>query len=1268
MLAICSDIDGTCPDTFRETHRFLNTVEETAAGPGIGLDIADSCWLYQPPARFRAGTEQFAYFADLSGAEPAPQCRELLHYVRQGWIDTLHTYGNFSDVGRATVPFHRRHAIDALKILAEHGAALRVWVNHGDERNRQNIGAKASMQGDNPEAPEYHADLLRAYGTEYLWAHGNTDRAGDAGAVHDYAMRDGGHMFGFHRFNWRRNMPDARRIASKYSLSYLERGENTLIQVWHPRALRFQLAEDVLQRLVDNNYFCVVGQHLGFMHPLIAFDSEASAALRRLRRFQDDGLILVARTSRLLHYHRVRAHLEYEVIKAADRDIIDIQAVTDPVRGYWVPQIEDLRGINFETDAARPAELRLRGKPVPAPELVSYRPDRSSAAIIGIRWFAPDLADYALPYLRAERSSYALWNPEVRNALAEQDAHLATVARSERGAAIDPDSVHERRREDAGLPGDAEVDRATASDKLGRDGRGLAHYVAAFERLGFTGMRYGLDLGSGVGYWSLAFLQHNDQVVGIERDAAKVELATRLAARCGYSAGVEFIVGRATEVLRQENVFDCAWAHAALESASAVESTFLAVARALRGGGYFYCGFPTAPPRLEDVDSLLFQTEAPERLGGLAAPYLNGYLERCGIFHTGGRCEPVLTVENLLHICRVFGLSYIGQPGIAVGGPGVSGTPPTGDFIVSKTAAPDAIRITLIEGKPVETDWRADLEKIMRGGCPGLVCDVLETVDPDAADPDNRDLYARSLIRTGRAGDRAAAALFETGGLPDLTRGLYWHDRGRIAEALSCYERLDRSHADRAFLIGCCLLRKEDWTGARHVFDRAAHQPGAGPRDHVGLFAACLRSGDFEAARQAFRAFIVSHHQPVAAVDLAPAATAPGAIGRPVIAATAPIPEASAVSARFGSDPPPGAEYASAPATSSGSSNSAEAITSQMISTGEYRAAEKLDVLCQLWDGEVPEVQRQEAVDHHQRLLLPKWVDWARYGGIRAVDRYIDLQLNEAAARVIESAAPEATRNRTFEASADSPELILQQLQKSGALPARSKIINDLVDQIVRGGLRRSVSIDGVPSVLASRLCDVFEQGALEELTYTEDRGEIPGIQVLRRRCTVFPADFVAGKSSALCVFTTAFLGKADVIYVKDAGIADVTLVDLDGAAMEAMRQIYPPHWSYIVSDYRTFLSEAIAQNRRYDVVTADPPVFLLPDLRERSLRDLLLLTDCLIISLRGPEMLNEMGLQQGPEEMSDRYSQNLNFPVTVRMLLRRGNTDSYWVVFERRG
>src|SRR5262249_48281069 len=112
MIAICSDIDGTSIDDFRNIHRYLNTQEETPIGRGVGLDIADSIWFYK-----MRGDSQMAFFTDHSWNSPSIEAEELIYYAKMGWIDTIHTYGNFNLQPGIAVEFIREHAIRALEIL-----------------------------------------------------------------------------------------------------------------------------------------------------------------------------------------------------------------------------------------------------------------------------------------------------------------------------------------------------------------------------------------------------------------------------------------------------------------------------------------------------------------------------------------------------------------------------------------------------------------------------------------------------------------------------------------------------------------------------------------------------------------------------------------------------------------------------------------------------------------------------------------------------------------------------------------------------------------------------------------------------------------------------------------------------------------------------------------------------------------------------------------------------------------------------------------------
>ena len=87
-------------------------------------------------------------------------------------------------------------------------------------------------------------------------------------------------------------------------------------------------------------------------------------ALANLARRARTGDILVARTSRLLDFIVARACLQFEAVDRGDRVIVDVAGVDCPLRGMLPPTPDNLRGITFETDAGRPLELQLRGRPV----------------------------------------------------------------------------------------------------------------------------------------------------------------------------------------------------------------------------------------------------------------------------------------------------------------------------------------------------------------------------------------------------------------------------------------------------------------------------------------------------------------------------------------------------------------------------------------------------------------------------------------------------------------------------------------------------------------------------------------------------------------------------------------------------------------------------------------------------------------------------------------------------------------------------------------
>jgi hypothetical protein len=152
-LALSIDCDGCTVERLNQVLRYWATGEETPLGRGLGLPVASSMFAY---SRNPSAPPQAAY---LDGGREG-----LLEAWRRGWIDTLHTPGDFAADRLCTRDLAKR-AFDA---LAEDGVRLTVWTNHGGPENIQNL-LRANASGDVPGSPCYLADLAEAYGIRFVW-------------------------------------------------------------------------------------------------------------------------------------------------------------------------------------------------------------------------------------------------------------------------------------------------------------------------------------------------------------------------------------------------------------------------------------------------------------------------------------------------------------------------------------------------------------------------------------------------------------------------------------------------------------------------------------------------------------------------------------------------------------------------------------------------------------------------------------------------------------------------------------------------------------------------------------------------------------------------------------------------------------------------------------------------------------------------------------------------------------------------------------------
>ncbi len=406
MLAICSDIDRTTASNFAALHRFLNTREKTPLGQGLGLDIADSFWFYASQDATRdPSDQQLAFFSGLDWRQRSPQAEQILDYIRGGWIDTLHSYGDFSIRQSGYSRFSRAHAERALAVLAEADLTITIWVNHGSGNNIQNIGAAETWVGDVPGSPEYHADLLFRHGMRFLYPGEISAQFRRETAASPITLRDGRNGWRFSRqdFAYR---DDARDLAESRGAVTGSHAGKAFAMVWEPKFLDVQLSSDNLAELVAEGGYAILGQHFGATAPGELLPKEAIAALERLKAAQDDGDILVARTSRLLEYASMREYVRFTVTQdASGTTQIDITGIDDPVRGLQPPVLNRLRGVTFEVPGKGPVELSFGGRPISVRiprEIV--RAELEKTRIIGIKWFASDHSDH----VRSQHDSVAV--------------------------------------------------------------------------------------------------------------------------------------------------------------------------------------------------------------------------------------------------------------------------------------------------------------------------------------------------------------------------------------------------------------------------------------------------------------------------------------------------------------------------------------------------------------------------------------------------------------------------------------------------------------------------------------------------------------------------------------------------------------------------------------------------------------------------------------------------------------------------------------------
>lgn len=410
-LTLCNDLDEYTFDEFIEIHRFLNTREKTSLGPGLSLEIGDSFWMYSVKSDV---SDAFTYFNGLSD-DPTSYAETIQKLVKAGYLDCLHTYGNFNQYGG----FHRGYAERAIAEMERQEMHVQVWIDHGDMHNFQNInylgGTKERSIGSGvtTKIVEYHTDLSKKFGIRFYWPMivtpvvGQNRKIGWEDILSDRSNRK--------RLILNRLAYFILKLMPKH---YIEKqaflsGKRRQLELLFENPLMFSktlpsgdkvycfqrygdwfnngadslevtLSEMKLKKLIKRNGSSIVYVHIGRKAGGCTdiLPESSIQALRELSSRYHDGEIYVTTTSRLLTYHLVSQNLVWQVARQNDISVINIIHVKDEVDGDFVPSPDQLQGVTFYTDEPEKTVIRLADNEIKNIEV--NKPDGSGRASISI--------------------------------------------------------------------------------------------------------------------------------------------------------------------------------------------------------------------------------------------------------------------------------------------------------------------------------------------------------------------------------------------------------------------------------------------------------------------------------------------------------------------------------------------------------------------------------------------------------------------------------------------------------------------------------------------------------------------------------------------------------------------------------------------------------------------------------------------------------------------------------------------------------------------
>jgi len=349
-FTICNDCDYITKEALEAIHQFINTTDNTGFGKGLGLPIADSIFMYCE----RPGV--LSYFDGIS-TNLSKDSSFLKDAVKEGWIDSLHGYGDFMNPNA----FSRKLAERALDELEKNSIKLKVWIDHGSADNSQNFAIPNMFStGDNPRHKAYHTDLLKKYGTIFLagfnsdWIGQNAKRRFLTKSLRQsevpfpFLKRMHGRFFG-------RRLLKEKRCRDSNLFYFFCRARNGVLRP-NASTLHHQLNPENIQKLIQSEGAMILYQHFGSSNKrpneFPYFNLEARKDLTNIAKKYHDKIVWVAPTSRLLTYFSVVDNIKLNAIQNKNELSIEIIGTPDLSKPFGPKDFQDIsfRVLNYYGD------------------------------------------------------------------------------------------------------------------------------------------------------------------------------------------------------------------------------------------------------------------------------------------------------------------------------------------------------------------------------------------------------------------------------------------------------------------------------------------------------------------------------------------------------------------------------------------------------------------------------------------------------------------------------------------------------------------------------------------------------------------------------------------------------------------------------------------------------------------------------------------------------------------------------------------------------